>query len=147
MSEFVKAELWLFLISILTGIATGIIFDFFRAMRKIRTEDSKIVFFEDLLFWICETMLIFSVLYNFNSGQVRFYFFIGLASGAAIYLLTVSFITVFVFEKIGIFIKFIFSSVFKIVRVISGVLVNPLKKIIKIIIANARKTKKRLKMY
>ena len=147
MSEAVKSELWLFFISVITGAVTGIIFDFFRAMRKIGGESKKIVGVEDILFWICEAVLIFSVLYNFNGGQLRFYFFIGLVSGAAIYLLSVSLAVVFLFEKTGVFIKALISVVIKILKSIGGIFIKPLLFLIRKANKGARKIKKRLKMY
>jgi len=147
MSEAVKAELWLFLVSIVTGVATGVVFDFFRAMRRIREEGGRLVYIEDILFWLCEAALIFSVLYNFNYGQPRFYFFIGLASGAAIYLLTVSSAVIFVLEKAGVLIKLLLSFVIKILKSVFRIFIKPVMFVAGAAKKSSAKLKKRLKMY
>ncbi|GER67634.1 spore cortex biosynthesis protein YabQ [Weizmannia acidilactici] len=44
-----------------------------------------IVFIHDVLFWLCQSLLLFYVLFLVNSGEVRFYIFLALLCGFAAY--------------------------------------------------------------
>ena len=48
----VKDQAYLFLIFIANGIIIGILFDFFRILRKTFKTSDMITYVEDLLFWI-----------------------------------------------------------------------------------------------
>ena len=147
MVEGVRGELRLFLISVITGITTGILFDLFRAIRKTNTGGDGAVWAEDIIFWICETALIFSVIYRYNSGQVRFYFFIGLVSGTVLYLLTVSPAVIFIFGKITVFLKSVLLFPVRILKSIYRLFAMPVRVVTEKVKKTARKLKKRLKMY
>lgn len=150
MSDAVRNELYIFGISILTGVAAGIIFDFFRAVRRCGRGRGGAVAFYDICFWISEAALVFSAAYNFNSGQIRFYIFIGMAVGATLYLLTLSravlMILVWFYSalffcicKTKALILFLLKPVFFLMRKIVYVSKN--------IQLNGKKLKKQLKMY
>lgn len=79
-----------FLLFFIIGIIIGLIFDFFKVLRKsFRTKDI-ITFIEDLFFLLISgTLIIFGII-KLNSGEVRFYLFLGMFFGVLIYSLTIS---------------------------------------------------------
>lgn len=150
MSDAVRNELFVFGISILTGVIAGIIFDFFRAVRRCGMGRGGAVVLCDIFFWIGEAALVFAAAYNFNSGQIRFYIFIGIAMGIMLYLLTLSRIVlrilvwiysalIFFCSKIKVLILFLLKPVLFLMRKIVYVSKN--------IRTRGKKLKKQLKMY
>ena len=93
-------QAYLFLVFSLTGVAIGILFDFFRILRRsIKTLDI-ITYIEDILFWVLTGLL---VLYNigyFNNGEIRIFMFLGIFLGVLIYMSTLSNIIVKIFSTI-----------------------------------------------
>ncbi len=71
----------------LCGIGFGIMFDFFRAVRKIVPMNSLWVNLTDLMFWIVCTTAVFFTARRTNQGELRWYEFIGLFLGTGLYFL------------------------------------------------------------
>lgn len=147
-------EIYFFGISVLSGIAATIIFDFFRAMRKISEPQTGKVAFEDILFWVSEAVFVFFVLYKYNSGGVRFYFFLGLMIGAILYLFALSRYVIKIFSALIYTFKITVQKIFLILRKITGLFMRPFKwffgefsKIFLKSAKNLKKIKKQLKMY
>lgn len=103
---------FIFFIFTINGIFIGILFDFFRILRKSFKTANFITYIEDILFWIFAGISIIFSMYNFTSGDLRIYMLIGIFLGIVFYLLTIS--------------KFIIN--------ISMYIINFIKKIISIII-------------
>lgn len=149
-----ESELTVFGASIVLGAVSGLVFDIFRSFRlKIRT-GLKTVAFQDILLWIILSLLFFATVYKFNSGQLRFYIFLGAFLGLVLYLLTVSkvcikIISLFItalcavarfFARITAFpVRIIVIRLGKINKKAASLLFKTKKKI--------KKTKNRLKMY
>ena len=79
-----------FLMFTLIGIIIGLIFDFFRTIRKLITHDDKITLFEDILFLCISGIIIIWSILNLNGGEVRFFLFLGIFVGILFYFLTLS---------------------------------------------------------
>ena len=150
MSETVRNELFVFLTSLLTGLSAGLIFDFFRAMRRMGEKSGAKVMLEDIFLWISEACLVFVSIYSFNSGQLRFYFFVGMGIGFVLYLLTVSFLFIkfwvflykilhFLFQKMFFLCRFLFKPVTFLTKYAQKILIKVKKR--------GKKLKKQLKMY
>ena len=154
MGSTLTSELYLFFVSVLAGICAAVIFDFFRSMRKLgKTRESRVAA-EDILLWICEAAFVFAVLYKFNSGGVRLYFFTGLMIGALLYFFTVSKYVVLILASVFLLLKKFFVKGFRILKKIVGIFLLPAAflrekagKIWKKIKINSKKLKKQLKMY
>ena len=122
----VENQTYLFIVFSLTGIGLGVLFDFFRALRKTFKIPDLVTYLEGII-----------VLYNiwfFNDGEIRIYMILGILIGAVIYTLTLSTIFIkinyFIMSKIKIILTFI-SKIFKIpIKFINNIL-NKLKKLIK----------------
>ena len=81
---------YLFLIFTLDGIIIGLLFDLFRILRKSFKTSNFVTYIEDILFWILTGILILYSIFTFNNGEIRFFFFSGIAIGIALYMLLLS---------------------------------------------------------
>lgn len=103
-------QAYLFLIFALDGIFIGILFDFFRILRKSFKTINLITNLEDILFWVLTGLSIIYCMYNFSDGSIRFFMFLGLGLGLLLYMLTISnFIVGTVVKVISIIKKIIFT--------------------------------------
>jgi spore cortex biosynthesis protein YabQ len=67
------------------GMLFGVMFDTYQRFLNRPKRNQWIVFFNDLLFWIIQALLIFYILFLVNNGELRFYIFIALLCGFAAY--------------------------------------------------------------
>ncbi len=134
MSSIIENQVYLFMIFVLNGIVIGIIFDVFRILRKSFKTPNFVTDIEDILFWICATLIVLYSLFVFNNGEIRGYIFIGLFLGLAIYMLLFSKFVVKVSVKIievltkilGEVFKFISYPVKIIIRFITKIFIIPI---------------------
>lgn len=93
-------QAYLFLVFSLTGVAIGVLFDFFRILRRTIKTSNIITYIEDVLFWILTGLLILYNIWYFNNGEIRIYMFLGIIMGVLIYMSTLSNILIKIFSKI-----------------------------------------------
>ena len=86
----VTNQAYLFCIFIINGIIIGILFDFFRILRKTFKTSDLITYIEDSLFWILTGIIILYSIFVFNSGEIRFFIFFGIILGVFLYMLLFS---------------------------------------------------------
>lgn len=86
----VTNQAYLFLIFIINGIVTGLLFDFFRISRKVFKTNDVITYIEDILFWILAGGIVLYSIFVFNNGELRLFMFLGIVLGAFVYMLFVS---------------------------------------------------------
>jgi spore cortex biosynthesis protein YabQ len=67
------------------GSLFGVMFDTYQRFLNRPRRNRWLVFFNDLLFWIIQALLIFYILFLVNNGELRFYIFIALLCGFAAY--------------------------------------------------------------
>jgi spore cortex biosynthesis protein YabQ len=67
------------------GSLFGAMFDTYQRFLNRPKRKQWIVFFNDLLFWIIQALIIFYSLFLVNNGELRFYIFIALLCGFAAY--------------------------------------------------------------
>lgn len=103
MYNFSQGQIFIFFFII--GIIIGLTFDVFKAIRKCFKTPDKVTFIQDLLFIIISTYLIILGIIKLNSGEVRFYLFLGIFLGIIIYFLTISNICVIILYVIVEFCK------------------------------------------
>ncbi len=130
----VENQAYLFIVFSLTGIGLGVLFDFFRALRKTFKTPDLVTYLEDIIYWILAGIIVLYNIWFFNDGEIRIYMILGILIGAVIYTLTLSTIFIkvnyFIMSKIKIILTFI-SKIFKIpIKFINNIL-NKLKKLIK----------------
>ena len=96
----VTNQAYLFLIFVINGIIIGLVFDFFRILRRTIKTSNIITYIEDVLFWILTGLLVLYNIWYFNSGEIRIYMFLGIILGILIYMSTLSNILIKIFSKI-----------------------------------------------
>ena len=64
----VTNQAYLFCIFIINGIIIGILFDFFRILRKTFKTSDLITYIEDSMFWILTGIIILYSIFVFNNG-------------------------------------------------------------------------------
>lgn len=134
----VENQTYLFIVFSLTGVVIGILFDFFRILRRSFKTSNIITYVEDVLFWILTGVLILYNIWYFNNGEIRIYMFLGIIMGLLIYMLTLSNIIVSLFSKI-------LKMLIRILEIPFKTIISIFHKIITIIIKIFNKFTKKLK--
>lgn len=126
-------QIYVFLIFIIDGILIGLLFDFFRILRKSFHTSNVMTYVEDVMFWILTGIIIMYTLYVICGGEIRIYMFIGIFIGVCMYILTISKyiikvsvkiimslkkVTIFIFGPFISLGKFIYNSMKKIVFIV-----------------------------
>ena len=86
----VAEQVYIFLGTILVGAIMGIIFDFFRALRRNGNTCNLIVYLQDIIFWLIVAVIIITSSFVLNNGELRGYMLIGYLLGAFLYMLILS---------------------------------------------------------
>ncbi len=132
-------QAYLFIVFSLTGVVIGILFDFFRILRRSFKTSNIITYVEDVLFWILTGVLILYNIWYFNNGEIRIYMFLGIIMGLLIYMLTLSNIIVSLFSKI-------LKMLIRILEIPFKTIISIFHKIITIIIKIFNKFTKKIKI-
>lgn len=74
-----------FLMTVVVGVLLGVIFDFYRVLRGVFKPRAITTYLFDLLYWLFAIVIAFGGLLVSNWGELRFYVFLGLTGGAALY--------------------------------------------------------------
>ena len=83
-------QAYLFLIFTLNGFIIGLLFDFFRILRRSFKTSNFVTYIEDILFWIITGFLVLYSIFTFNNGEIRFFMFLGIFIGVLLYLIILS---------------------------------------------------------
>ena len=110
-------QAYIFMAFSIVGVTIGILFDFFRIIRKTIKTNDFFTYIEDILFWILTGIIIIFSMYYFCDGELRFFMVIGIVLGAIIYLLTISRYVI----KISLFF----------INIIKKIIINPIYAIIR----------------
>ena len=151
-------QAYIFIIFVIVGFVIGLLFDFFRILRRsIETKDF-ITYIEDILFCLITGSIILYSIFYFNNGEFRMYMFIGILIGVLMYLLTISpyiikinvYILrkiIFICKKIAEFLilpfRMIYKGISKIFKPIKFIIINVRRKVYK----KVNKIKKIIKKY
>mgnify|MGYP004510347261 FL=1 len=123
-------QAYLFLVFSLTGVIIGVLFDFFRILRRSIKTSNLITYIEDILFWILTGMLILYSIWFFNNGEIRIFIFLGIIIGILLYIFTLSNIIVRIFSTIFSYIIRVLTIPFKtIYTIISKIFIKFAKKL------------------
>ena len=112
----VQNQTYLFLVFSLTGVIIGILFDFFRILRKSFKTSDIITYLEDIIFWILTGFIVLYNIWYFNNGEIRLFMILGIIMGAIIYMLTLSNIIIKIFYEIINTLKKIILKLIKILE-------------------------------
>lgn len=111
-----------FLWTIVIGMILGLVFDFFRILRRKGNTKDIMVYVQDTVFWIIVTIVIIVSTFLINDGELRGYMIFGYILGAVFYMLLFS-------KMIRSFFTFILDGIEKIFKFILKKIVNAVKKI------------------
>lgn len=96
----------IFFVTILIGFIIGLIYDFFRLIRKIFNHKNTFVYIEDAIFGLTSTFICFYILLHKNNLDFRFYLLIGISIGLILYMHLISFfVLTFALKFINFLIK------------------------------------------
>lgn len=113
----VAIQVYIFGWTMLVGAIMGIIFDFFRALRRKGNTKNIMVYIQDILFWLIIALVIIVSSFIINDGELRGYMLLGYLLGATFYILLFSkYIKTFfgfILDCIENFFNIIFSPVVK----------------------------------
>ena len=130
---------YLFIIFVLNGCLIGIIFDFFRILRKSFKTSDIITYIEDILFWILTGISILYFIFVFNNGEIRLFMFLGIAVGITLYMLIFSSFFIKINVTIILFFKKIIIKILKIILIPFKFIKKTFFKPISFIFINIRK--------
>ena len=111
----VTNQAYLFLIFILNGILIGLLFDFFRILRKSFKTKDIITYIQDIIFWILTGFIILYSTFTFNNGEIRIFMFIAILLGIIFYMTLIS---SYVIKINAAIINFIKNMIAKIINII-----------------------------
>ena len=86
----INTQVYLFLIFIINGFIIGLLFDFFRILRKAIKTSDFITYIEDALFWILTGLLILYSIFTYNNGEIRLFMFLAIVLGILLYVIILS---------------------------------------------------------
>ena len=135
----VQDQAYLFLVFSLTGVAIGVLFDFFRILRRTIKTANIITYIEDILFWVLTGILILYNIWYFNNGEIRVYMFLGIILGVLIYISTLSNIVVKLFTRI-------LGTIIKVLELPFKTIIAVFRKIITAILSLFTKYVKKIKI-
>lgn len=134
----------LFLIFCINGIIIGLLFDFFRILRRIFKTHDIVTYIQDVLFWILTGFIMLYSIFTFNNGEIRLFMFLGVALGIIFYMLCLSSHIIKVNVAIINFLKNIIIKIFNIISIPFKAIYNLIRKIffkpISFFIINIRKS-------
>ncbi|MBO5143345.1 MAG: spore cortex biosynthesis protein YabQ [Clostridia bacterium] len=87
----VVEQVYIFLWSVLIGAIMGVVFDFFRALRRKGNTRNIVVYLQDIVFWLIVAVIIITSSFILNNGDLRGYMLIGYLLGALLYMLLFSY--------------------------------------------------------
>lgn len=111
-----------FLITIMTGILLGTLFDCYRVLRGTFKPKVLVTWFADLLYWLVATAVVFFALVFSNWGELRLYVFIGILSGLGLYYNWLSLYVIRLFSGV---IRLTIAGLSLMKRIIIGTILKP----------------------
>ena len=135
----VQNQAYLFLVFSLTGVEIGILFDFFRILRRTIKTGNIVTYIQDILFWILTGILVLYNIWYFNNGEIRVYMFLGIILGVLIYMSTLSNIVVKLFTRI-------LGTIIKVLELPFKTIISIFRKIITTILSFFTKYMKKFKI-
>ncbi len=105
MSQNIRMEAELLLLSIITGAALMALYDILRIARLMIHHNWIIIGLEDFLYWLTAGIATFYLLYRENDGSLRFYVIVTVFLTMIVYDHLLSRFLIKVLKKVGLWIK------------------------------------------
>ena len=93
-------ETTVFLIFVVVGMLFSIIFDFFRAIRKVKKLKSRTIYIQDIIYFLIIGVILLLVIINYMNTELRLYLILATILGVIIYISTVGNIIVNLIVKL-----------------------------------------------
>lgn len=122
MSSVIRWEAAIFFLSAVHGMLLCVVYDLFRALRRVIPHAAGMVSLEDFLYWIMACLLTFGFAFVRTDGVIRGYVIVGMLLGAVLYY------AVFGSRVVGI-LAWMFGLVKRLIAAIWYVLSKPVKKL------------------
>ena len=113
----IYTQLQLFFIFLLNGLLIGLLFDFFRILRRAIKTIDFITYVEDALFWILTGFIILYSIFTYNNGEIRLFMFLAIILGILIYLVFISNILLNISLSFIEVVKKILITIFNIIKI------------------------------
>ena len=111
-----------FLITIMTGVTLGVLFDSYRVLRGTFNPKTLMTWVADLLFWLVATAVVFIALVFSNWGELRFYVFMGILSGLVMYY---NWLSLYFMRLFAIAIRVIIAGLSFMKKIFIGIFLTP----------------------
>ena len=135
-------QLQMFVICIIFGIVSGVLFDLQRSIRRIYGGGNLHTTLQDVLFLVVYISLSILLCYLYDDGRIRYYQVMGAVFGTLVYSLFFSqFVMKFFCALNKLFIKIFIIPIIKLAKLIW----SPIKKGILYLLKKLRKMKKMMK--
>ena len=85
-----ESQAFVFLVMVYGGIVTGLVYEFYRLLRRIFGTGRIVTAVFDILFVLCAFFIFAYILYLANAGQLRFYLLLGYVLGFLLYVFGIS---------------------------------------------------------
>lgn len=122
-----------FFIFVSIGFLYSMLFDVFRALRKVRKTDTKIVLIQDIIYFLLIGIILIIIIINFVKEMFRLYYIIGIILGITSYIGLIGnhimnmFVKIFkAYDKLYQFVMLPFEPYNKIIKSVT----NKFKKIV-----------------
>lgn len=112
MNVSINEQTLIFLYSIVVGQGIGVVYDFFRAIRKTFKFKTINTFICDCIFWLISLTMFLLFILNFAGGEGRFYIIFAMILGIILYFLCISCLFIEIFSTIVWFCYFVFNKIF-----------------------------------
>jgi spore cortex biosynthesis protein YabQ len=109
---------------LLIGAVAGLIFDFFRILRRTFRHPDALTQVEDVVYWLLATVFIFYFILHRNDGEMRLYAVAGIFGGMGLYFFTLSRLLMAVSCVVMDFLK-------KVIMTAIGIILAPIKLLLK----------------
>lgn len=93
-------ETTVFLIFVVLGMLFSVIFDFFRALRKVKKVKSTTIYFQDILYFLIIGAILVMVIIKYMNTELRIYLILAIILGSIIYISTVGNLVMNIIVKI-----------------------------------------------
>ena len=127
----VSQQTVVFLVCIITGILSGILFDLLSITAKKLHFGKSAFFVQDIFLWCIILAFFFGSIYMINGAVLRWYIFIGAILGGLFYILV---LRIFIIKTVSCLLDFMG----RVVRRIIKILAFPLKKIARLFSRSVR---------
>lgn len=85
MNDAIMIELRFFGTSVLWGVILLILYDLLRIFRRVIIHNGFFIAFEDLIYWVVSSLLIFHMMYQQNNGIIRGFAILAMLLGMILY--------------------------------------------------------------